>query len=188
MINLAPPRIRRAEHLDTTTSKALWPEFEAVLPKLLGGIYNVFCAAMKLYRNPQPLPGGNPRMMDFAIFGNVLEQVMGWDVGAFDAAYKGNRSEADSIALEDSPIWECLKASFLVGGTKWKGTATELKAKFLYDIDGIEQRKRIEKMSVNQMGGNLQRIMPMLNKVGWDIHRPPRTKSGRPWIITPPHE
>ncbi len=186
LVNLVPPTKRRAEYHDTNDSKALWPEFELALPKLMGGILDVFCAAMKHFDSGIAIPNGNPRMMDFAVWANAVGQAMGWEPDAFDNAYKGNRSEADEVALEDSPLWSHLQAVFSAGDDEWMGTATELKEKFLMAIEGTEKRKRLDKMMPSTLASHLQRVMPVLNKMGWSVCRPPRRGTGRRWIITPP--
>lgn len=186
LVNLTPPTRRRAEFRDTNDSKALWPEFESELPRLMGGLCGVFCAAMKFFIEGQQTPGGNPRMMDFAVWANAVGMAMGWEAGAFDNAYNGNRIEADEVALEDCPIWEHLQAVFPNGEEEWKGSATELKNKFLTTEESPEKRKKLTSMQPSTIAQHVQRIMPVLNKMGWNIQKPPRTGTARRWIIKPP--
>lgn len=187
LVNLSPPTIRRAEFRDTTGSKALWPEFDAARPRLMGGLLGVFCAAMKHFAGGQNTPTGNPRMMDFAIWANAVGVAMGWGFDSFDEAYKGNRSEADEVALEDCPIWEHLQAVFPVGAAEWKGSATDLKNKFLAVIDGVDKRKKMNSMQPSTLAGHIQRTMPLLNKLGWIVVKS-RSRTSRTWVIKPPEK
>ncbi len=186
IVNLEPAPIRRAEYLETSNGQALWPLFEKALPRIAGGIYSVFCAAMKHYNDGIDHPTGNPRMVDFAVWGNAVGMAMGWEPGAFDAAYRANRTAADEIALEDSFLWKYLESVFPSGDTKWSGSAEEFKVKTLQAIDPPEQRKRFDSYKNSTIGKELSRIKAILNQKGWQVHFNKTNKHGRTWHITPP--
>jgi len=186
LVSLEPPARRRAEFTDTTAGKSLESEFKAALPGLLGGLYGVFCAAMRVYRDGMDPPNENPRMVDFAIWGNAVGEAMGWEPGAFDEAYTGNRSETDQIALEDCPIWSPLQMVFPTGRDGWTGTATDLKGEILVVTDSAEKRKKFHAMPPSSYAQHLQRIAPLLNKLGWAVHKTRSGRKGRRWHVTPP--
>jgi hypothetical protein len=188
LVNLDPPSRRRAEFTNTTEGKSLDSEFKAALPQMLGALFGVFCAAMKIYQAGMDYPGGNPRMVDFAIWGNAVGQAMGWEAGAFDGAYAANRSEADEIALEDCRIWGPLQEIFPTGSAEWVGSATDLKEKILGITDAAEKKKIFNTMKPNTYSGELLRITPLINKLGWVARRSRTGKKGRRWHITPPPE
>jgi hypothetical protein len=187
LVSLEPPACRRAEFTDTTAGKSLESEFKAALPGLLGGLYSVFCAAMRVYLDGMDPPNGNPRMVDFAIWGNAVGKAMGWAPNAFDEAYSGNRLETDQIALEDCPVWGPLQIVFPTGRDEWVGTATDLKRKILDAIDSAEKRKKFHAMPPSSYAQHLQRIAPLLNKLGWVVHKKSRSsRKGRRWHVMPP--
>jgi len=186
IVNLEPVPQRRAEHLKTCDGEALWTTFHHAAPGILGGLCDVFCAAMKFYNEEAVLPEGNPRMVDFAIWGNAVGKAMGWEPGAFDAAYKANRSMADEIALEDSFLWKHLEKIFPTGEEKWSGSATELKVKILFVIENIDQRKKFDSVQVSTIGKELSRIRMILNQKGWKVFSLPSRKHSRTWHIIPP--
>ncbi len=128
----------------------------------------------------QNIPGGNPRMLDFAVVGNALEVVMGWEVGTFDRVYSSNREQADEIALENSPIVSLLYNSFADKTNEWIGTATELKDKLLAIGGQKYALDKLEAMSASSVGISLSEITKNLNSRGWKIEKLPRSgKDGR---------
>ena len=186
LVSLEPPKRRRAEFIDTKDGKSLESEFVTALPGLLGGLFGVFCATMRVYRAGVEHPAGNPRMVDFAILGNAVGKVMGWEPGAFDEAYAGNRSEADEISLEDCPIWSPLQMVFPAGRDEWTGTATDLKKDILAVTDSAEKRKKFHAMPPSSYAQHLQRIASLLNKLGWKVFKTRSGSKGRRWHVTPP--
>src|SRR5262249_3186569 len=103
---------------------AFWQEFEAVRPRILGAVLNVISAAL---RNESRVKLDRlPRMADFAVWVTAAESALGWKAGTFLAAYKGNRTEANELALEVSPVTAVVKTLIEKENTAWEGTAREL--------------------------------------------------------------
>lgn len=99
-----------------------WSEFEEAKPKILGALFAAISAAMRQL----PFVGYRddwPRMADFAKWATAAEAHLGWEEGAFMAAYLANRREAHARVLDDNPF---AQAILRLAGESWVGTATEL--------------------------------------------------------------
>lgn len=88
------------------TEAALWQQFEAARPAILGALLEVVAGA--LHDLPNVRLVGHPRMADFAEWATAAEGTLGWEMGAFMRAYQANRRDANEIALDDSPVAEAL--------------------------------------------------------------------------------
>jgi putative DNA primase/helicase len=178
-------------HLRAIPEKERQPEdelvaaFEEARPRILGALLDAVSralgnvASVKLERSP--------RMADFVKWTTAAEPGLGWEPGAFLAAYDANRHdvseatfEADSIAVA---IWSLLKI-----GEKYKagfeGTAAEL----LEAINGqaTEATKKGKYWPANaaQLGNRVVRATPLLRAKGCVIER--RHSGVRTITIVPP--
>ena len=68
----------------------MWAEFEAVLPDILGGAFDILARAMVI--RPTVRIGTKPRMADFAVWGYAIAEAAGWGGAAFLAAYEHPRN------------------------------------------------------------------------------------------------
>jgi len=63
-------------------------------------------------------------MADFATWVCAAEPALGWEEGSFLEAYRQNREDSNSLALEASVLFPLIAQSAERG--MWQGTATEL--------------------------------------------------------------
>ena len=104
------------------TEADFWPRFESIRPYLLGSLLDgVACALRRL---PEIKLSRRPRMADFATWVCAAEPAFGWPEGLFLNAYRCNRAEANSLALDASTLVQPLMR-IAARGT-WQGTPTEL--------------------------------------------------------------
>lgn len=94
-----PKTGRRAE-------KRFWRDFAADQPAILGAVLDLLSLALKAL--PSAATDGLPRMADFAHWARAVEAAMDWSTGTFAAAYHSAEREANTTALEGSPIGEAL--------------------------------------------------------------------------------
>ena len=66
-----------------------------------------------------------PHMADFARWATAAERALGWEKGTFMAAYKGNRTAANEVALEASPVAQPL-LELLEEESGWTGKSSAL--------------------------------------------------------------
>jgi len=86
----------------------------ALLDGVAGALRNVGKVRIKRY----------PRNADFAVWCTAAEEALGWEAGAFMDAYTGNRADANSLALEASPLTAPVLT--LLQNGAWTGKATDL--------------------------------------------------------------
>ena len=119
------PHVRRDE-------KCLWREFDEARPGILGGLLDAITTGLR--RLPEVKLDQLPRMADFTAWVTACEEGLGLVRGVFSEAYERNRTEAQSLALDVSPLYEPLIA---LAGTGFCGTTAELltlkRKKFLVD-------------------------------------------------------
>jgi hypothetical protein len=82
--------------------ETLLAEFEADYPQLLGSLFDAVSAGMRNW-DKVALPA-QPRMADFAQWGEAVCRGLGYEPGVFLARYLANRREACSSALDDCPV------------------------------------------------------------------------------------
>lgn len=146
--------------------KDFWDKFDTKYPLIFGALLDALAGALR------ELPGvkrdGLPRMADFALLGIAAERALGWPAGSFLAAYDRNRSAANEVALESSPIFPPLQQS-LANVSEWEGTAGELLAA-LAGIAGeqVTRGKEWPKRG-NILSGALKRLAPNLRNIGINV-------------------
>ncbi|QIZ07630.1 hypothetical protein HFZ78_13535 [Priestia megaterium] len=105
-----------------TDEKNFWELFKEAHPRILGGLLDVLCGAIK------ELPNTNltakPRMADFAQWATAAEKCLGWETGRFINVYNNNRNEAIDQGLESDPVAVAVQA-FMKERTSWEGTVGE---------------------------------------------------------------
>jgi hypothetical protein len=170
---LRPPRI---DDDDRRAETEFWSSFEGAQPRILGALLDaVVCALTRVDDLVLDRP---PRMADFARWVVAAEPALGIGEGAFLAAYRANREQAHSIALEASEVTAALLA-FATRKGAWTGSAGEL-ARLLEPDKPPKGWPR----SPQGMAGALKRAAPVLRQHGVDVELEPRTSTGRRWTLT----
>lgn len=139
--------------------------FNDAWPYLLGALLDAVSMALRNWRSVQLEK--RPRMADFARWCVAAEPVFGCEPGAFMKAYASNRSTANDLALEASPVATALIA-FAGDVGRWKGTAGELLEELLKRL-GAERPPEGWPKSPKHLGGVLKRLAPNLRELGIDV-------------------
>jgi hypothetical protein len=144
--------------------KEFWRLFYQARPRILGALLDaVSCALQRL---PKVKLDHLPRMADFAEWAVASESAFGWSEGSFIAAYDSNRSSANNLALEASPIVAPLRRVCARG--TWTGTATELLRALNKRADDQNQQRDWPKNGWS-LSMHLRRIAPNLRAAGLDV-------------------
>lgn len=157
--------------------KSLWEEFHAVHPRVLGGMLNAVSAGLRNLPTTKVSP--LPRMADFALWSAAIAPALGWKPDEFQAIYTGNRTAANDLPLEASPVVEPL-FQLISADDKWGGTATELLTALNSRVDEKTQKQMSYPKSGRSLSNALRRLVSNLKAVGVQItfdKREPR--SGR---------
>lgn len=139
--------------------EAAWRE---VHPLLLGALCDAVSAAMR-ERHAVQLER-LPRMADFARWVTAAEGALGWERGAFLAAYAGNQAEATELSLQGAVIGPPLLA-LLERQPHWEGTTSELLAALRLEAGEGAQAQGFPR-AANRLGGELRRLAPALRARG----------------------
>jgi hypothetical protein len=142
-----------------------WAEFEGARPHILGAFLDAVSGGLR--RLPDTRLSRMPRMADFARWVVAAAPELGLTAADFLAAYGRNRSTANEVTLESSPI-----AAIIIGlaeGEGWAGTATALLKHLLNHVDEATQRRRDFPKSTKALHGALVRLAPHLRQVGVDV-------------------
>lgn len=107
-----------------------WADFESAAPQILGALLDGVSGALRIY--PSVKLKHSCRMMDFAKWAEAGCQALGFKAGAFEDAYRHNRSNASEDALEADPVAAAL-IGFMASKAEFEGTATEL----LSNLEGL---------------------------------------------------
>ena len=154
------------------TEAALFAELEPIRGSILGALLTAVSAAMR-NQNTITLPR-LPRMADAALWVTGAEEALGWDRGRFVAAFERNRSGANAMAVESSPIGPAIVA--LVTRGAFTGTVSEL----LAELNQTRPNPVPLDWPRNAKGlaNALRRLAPNLRAQGIDVVTPERP-SGR---------
>jgi hypothetical protein len=145
-----------------------WRKFEGARPRILGAIYTALSAALKNQNNV--CLGSLPRMADYALWVTAAEPALGWESGAFLAAYRKNRAAVIDQSLAADHVASAVK-TLMAGKDEWEGTATDL----LIEIEGLTPeavtKSKEWPKAANQLSLHLIRAQTFLREVGIEVDR-----------------
>jgi len=150
---------------DRRPEDALWRDFEAARPHLLGAIFDVLAKAMAL-RPSIELPG-LPRMADFALWGCAVARALGHPERDFLAAYEGNTEARNEEALQASPV-AAMVVELMDGQPEWEGTPSELLAELekLAEDHRVNTKMREWPRAAHSLSRRLTEVRPNLAAIG----------------------
>jgi hypothetical protein len=136
--------------------------YEAARPRIVGGLLDALAGALR--HREQVRLARLPRMADFATLAVAAGRGLGWQEGAFLAAYAGNRDDQIATVLDSSPIYADLR-QLVPDGRTWEGTAAEL-LEALRGVAGDRSRSRLWPQTPRALSGALRRLTPTLRRAG----------------------
>jgi hypothetical protein len=159
--------------------KELWPEFEALRPRILGALCDAVSCALRNFENTKL--DRLPRMADFARWVTAAEPALPWGCGEFMEAYVSNRKDAVALALDADLVSSAIR-QFISTRSEWSGTAQQL-LEVLDQIVGEKYRREKEwPKKPNSLSRRLRRSAPFLRANGLEIILP-APRSWRRYII-----
>lgn len=155
--------------------KAFWSEFEEVRPRILGELLDAVSNAIRAL--PDTTLETMPRMADFALWVTAAEEGLKWPKGAFLRAYADNRTSANSLVLDSSPIASGVRS---LGRKRsgWTGTATKLLTILSMEAPGAVRQKGWPQ-NPRALSGALKRLAPNLRAEGINVSFSREPHSGR---------
>ena len=157
--------------------RELWNDFERARPRILGALLSAASAA--LASEATIVLPRVPRMADFARWVSAAEESMGWQRGAFLAAYQGNRNEANDLTLDASPISAVVRSWTTSLSEPWLGTATDLLQLLEGLADDKTRRLKAWPETARSLANALRRLAPNMRSAGIDISFDGRKHGGK---------
>ena len=161
--------------------RSLTAEFEASAPSILGGLLDLFSAALAVL--PSVKIARPPRMADFAHLGEALMISQAHPPGAFLKLYQDNRRDSIARGLEASPVAAAIRAMVDAQrprdptGRIFEGTMSKL-------LDDLADHRTIKNdawpKSPRGLGDMIRRQKPALADIGIHVDILPRTRDGIP--------
>jgi hypothetical protein len=144
--------------------RCLWREFDAARPRILGALLDALAAGLR--RLPQMKLARLPRMADFAAWVTACEPGLGLAPGAFLKAYEGSRTDAQSLALEVSPLYEPLRE---LARIPFRGTTSDLLSQLNRLVSNDTRRSPGWPRSPSALSNTLRRMAAYLRSVGIEL-------------------
>jgi len=152
--------------------KVLHEEFDAILPNLLGYIFDILVQVLS--RIGEVKLQELPRMADFAEMGELIARCLGYKPGEFTEAYNRNIGFTNQEAIDSSPVATAIIA-MMNKQPSWTGRAEKLRVelnKLVMDTEelkGLMYSKGWPK-TPRSMRARLNEITPNLKEIGIVVH------------------
>jgi hypothetical protein len=161
-------------------------DFERAMPQIFGALLDAVSAAQ---RNLAMVKLDRvPRMADFAKWITAAEPGLGWEPGAFIAAYTENRRDVSEAAFDADnvavAIWKLITANKDTDG--FEGTPTELWEAVNCLVSEHTRKSKYWPQTVAALGNRVARAAPLLKAKGCTVER--RHSGARIITIKPPHD
>jgi putative DNA primase/helicase len=174
--------LRAIPEAERRPEEELWGDFEQARPRILGALLDAVSAAIR--HLPTVVLDRPGRMADFEKWLTAAEPGLGWERGAFRAAYHANRRDISESSFEADPVAVAIR-DFVIAlhPEGWNGTPTELLAALNERASESVRRSKIWPATAQGLGNRFDRIKPLLRAKGFSVDR--RHSGQRVIIIVP---
>jgi len=147
------------------TEASLWSDFEKDRPRLLGALLDA--AHTALTRLDEVELDTLPRMADFAKWVVAAEPALPIEEGSFMDGYTSNQADAATTLLDEKPVARAIQKLLNKRDNGiWEGIMSELIDALKPHLPTASAMMRDYPDTVQAMGAELRRVMPLLRKVG----------------------
>jgi len=151
------------------TEREFWAKFDDRKPKLLGAMLTAVSEAMA--NLPDVVLDSPPRLADFAVWATAGEVALGLETGEFMVSHAGNRTDANAIVLESSPVTRYLLnfAKGLGDGDDWEDQASKLLSTLEEAASDRDKHLKSWPTTPRALSSCLRRLAPNLRQAGVNI-------------------
>jgi hypothetical protein len=161
--------------------KKFWRKFRKSKGRIFGVLLNAVSCSLDRLNNLRL--NCLPRMADFAQWATAAEPALGWEPCTLMRAYDNNRTSANTLALDSSPLVPPLRR-LTAHRPSWKGTAEDLLRSLVTRTDHEVPQRRDWPRNPQVLSSQLRRIAPNLRVAGTDVQFDEKTSgSGSKRII-----
>lgn len=154
----------------------LWAAFEEARPRILGGIFDALAKSMALYRSVR-LPY-LPRMADFAKWGYVIAESLGFSGDEFLRAYQANVCRQNEEVVQSNALAQAV-ITLMSDRESWDGTIRQAFDR-LREIINPDKKDSTFPKSYGTLRKHLERIKPNLADYGISYAVGKRASNGYP--------
>ncbi|MDD5054876.1 MAG: hypothetical protein PHZ00_01255 [Candidatus Peribacteraceae bacterium] len=155
-------RIGKAER---KSERDIWDAFERARPAILGGMFDVLSAAMRIHKEIRLKE--TPRMADFAHWGAAIAKAMGSSPETFLALYFENIGQQHEEVVNADLVAGAL-VKFMESRKTWEGSASEL-LKILRETaesERVDTHAKLWPKAPNSLSRRLNEVRTNLAEVG----------------------
>lgn len=149
------------------TEEEFWKDWDNTAPQVLGALCDALSCALR--RHPETRLPRLSRMADFALWVTAAEEALGWEEGAFMAAYTANERTVVDGAFEASPVAVAIRELMTRNREPWHGTAAELLASLVDLVTEAVKRSRAWPLTAQALGNAIDRAAPLLRAKGLTV-------------------
>jgi hypothetical protein len=160
--------LQRLEPGARISEEAMWREFEADWPVILGGLYDLIVKILQ--RLPDAQVVAPSRMLDFCRWLAAMELALGLEEGAIQLPYAQSIEDAQLESLLDNPLAvTILEFADNMVQSEWVGTPSEFYDKLSNLADWSSQRSRVWPSSAAVLSKRLHGLQAPLIAQGVSI-------------------
>lgn len=158
-----------------TPEAALWRDFEAARPKLLGLLLTALSRAMRDMDAIQL--GALPRMADFTRLACAAAPAFGWTAETMLNALDRNRAAAVQAVIDGDPVASAVASLAQERAEKqpplapWEGTPSDLLLRLADHIPEDRRRERDWPKDATRLSQALRRCAPALRRAGIEVEQ-----------------
>lgn len=175
VINPPPITERKLDH-------EVEAEFQAIYAETLGALLDIHVAAQRIKVEVEAEfdRAQLPRMASFAVLGEAVSRVMGYEAGEWSDYYRDVVAGQSNEMLAHSPVALPL-IEFVKKGRdqEWSGTVGDLYAKVCSQIGLEASRARTWPSTAKGFANSIRKITPELKPAGLVVEEGQRTARGR---------
>jgi len=163
-------RLRPIAETERRTEEEFWEDWSTTAPRVLGALLDAFSTGLRRLASVRLERA--PRMADFARWVTACEPGLGFEPGAFLAAYAANQADTTETTFEADPvavaIRDLIRNDYPTG---WNGSATELLAALNTRTPESTRRLKLWPPTASTLGSRIDRIAPLLRSQGFAVDR-----------------
>jgi hypothetical protein len=160
--------LQRLEPGARISEEAMWREFDADWPVILGGLYDLIVKILQ--RLPEVEVVAPSRMLDFCRWLAAMELALGLEAGAIQLPYAQSIQDAQLESLLDNPLAvTILEFADKMETSEWMGTPSDFYAELTHLADFSSQRSRVWPSSAAVLSKRLHGLQAPLIAQGVSI-------------------
>lgn len=159
----------RIDPKNRKTEKEFWQKFNESLPDILGGIFKVLQQTIvRGISNGANYEKDLPRMADFAMWGSIVADVLGFGKDKFLEIYKNNLTTQNETLIEESSFASCF-VRFMELKTNLSGLLKDVWLEFDEFASDKDKKQRFWPTSSVWFSRRIKEFKTSFHDLGWEV-------------------